>query len=38
MHIRCLKFETLVCTVLATATVTTLGILLDALFRTGIVA
>jgi len=33
-----LKFETLVCTALAMVTVTTLGILLDALFRTGIVA
>jgi hypothetical protein len=38
MHIRCLKFETVVCTALATVTVTTIGILLNALFRTGVVA
>ena len=38
MHIRYRKFETLVCTALAMVTVTTIGILLDALFMTGIVA
>ena len=32
------KFETLVCTALAMATVTTIGILLNALFRASIVA
>ena len=38
MHIRYGKFETLVCTALAMLTVTTIGILLNALFMTGIVA
>ena len=38
MDIRYAKFETLVCTALAFMTVTTIGILLDALFRTSIVA
>jgi hypothetical protein len=38
MHVQYWKFETLVCTALAMVTVTTLGILLNALFRTGIVA
>jgi hypothetical protein len=33
-----LKFETLVCTALAMVTVSTIGILLNALFRTSIVA
>jgi hypothetical protein len=32
------KFQTLVCAALAVMTVTTIGILLDALFRTSIVA
>jgi hypothetical protein len=38
MHIHYGKFQTLVCTALAMVTVTTIGILLDALFMTGIVA
>jgi hypothetical protein len=38
MHVQYVKFEALVCTALAMVTVTTIGILLDALFRTGIVA
>ena len=38
MHIHYGKFQTLVCTALAMVTVTTIGILLNALFRTGIVA
>ena len=38
MHIRYGKFETLVCTALAMVTVTSIGILLNALFGTGIVA
>ena len=38
MDIHYSKFETMVCTALAVMTVTTIGILLDALFRTSIVA
>ena len=38
MHIHYGKLQTLVCTALAMVTVTTIGILLNALFRTGIVA
>ncbi len=38
MHIQYGKFQTLVCTALAMVTVTTIGILLNALFMTGIVA
>ena len=38
MDIHYAKFEALVCTALALTTVTTIGILLDALFRTSMVA
>jgi hypothetical protein len=38
MGIHDAKFEKLVCSALAVMTVTTLGILLDALFRTSLVA
>jgi hypothetical protein len=38
MRIHHAKFETLACTALAMMTVTTIGILLDALFRTSLVA
>ena len=38
MHIHYGKFQTLVCATLAMMTVTTIGTLLNALFRTGIVA
>jgi hypothetical protein len=38
MHVQYAKFEALVCTALAMLTVTTIGILLNALFRIGIVA
>jgi|PlaIllAssembly_1097288.scaffolds.fasta_scaffold391261_1 hypothetical protein len=38
MDICYVKFRTLVCTALAVVTVTTIGILLNALFRPGLVA
>ena len=38
MHIHYGKFQTLVCTALAMVTVTTIGILLNALFAASIVA
>jgi hypothetical protein len=38
MDAYCLKFETLVCTALAGVTVTTIGILLNAMFSAGFVA
>jgi hypothetical protein len=38
MDTDCLKFETLVCTALAGATVTTISILLNAMFNASIVA